>query len=333
MKDKLVKELFKIRNPHIQPTPKDLSNLKKKVTSLQKKDVSVHGLSKKAIFELTTARNRNLIKPDQQNTLRACPVGFFGMSVGSHAALSWMLISRADTVKIVDPDTIDASNLNRLRFGWSAVGKYKVDAVKEQLQDMHPDATIITSKKTDQKAVEQIFDAGAAIQVVVDEIDNFPAKILLRKLAKERSIPLVSAADVGDNIMVDIERYDIDKNYPLFHGREKNIESIELSKLSEAELKRLIIKLVGFEHNSEQMINSLFGIGASIPTWPQLGSTATIAGGVVATLLKKIILGEKVKSGRYYVSLDDIFVADFNSKENSERRSQKIAHVKKMLKI
>lgn len=333
MIDALIRELFKIRNPHIVPSPVDLKKLKNKVTSVSKKHASLHGLSKKAVFELTTARNRNLIKPDQQDALRTFPVGFFGMSVGSHAALSWMLLSRADVVKIIDPDTIDASNLNRLRFGWSVVGKYKVDVVKEQLQDMHPDSTIFASKKTDIQSVESVFDKDVPIEAVVDEIDNFPAKILLRRLAKKRGIPLISAADVGDNVMVDIERYDSDKNYPFFHGREKNIENIELSELSESELKRLIIKLVGFEHNSEHMINSLFGIGASIPTWPQLGSTASIAGGIVATLLKKIRLGENIKSGRYYVSLDDIFVADFNSPEQVERRNQKVSHIKKMLQI
>ncbi|KXK10237.1 MAG: hypothetical protein UZ22_OP11002000882 [Microgenomates bacterium OLB23] len=283
----LVKELFKIRHPHITPSKAALNNLEKKVTSVAKKHKSLHGLSKKAIYELTTARNRNLIKPDQQDALRTFNVGFFGMSVGSHAVLSWMLVSRADIVKIVDPDTIDASNLNRLRFGWSAVGKYKVDVVKQQLQDMNPNCSVIATKKTDVKYVEQIFDTQGPIEAVVDEIDNFPAKILLRKLARQRGIPLVSAADVGDNVMVDIERYDIDKNYPFFHGREANLENIELSQLTEPELKRLIIKLVGFEHNSEEMVNSLFGIGASIPTWPQLGPTASIAGGIVATLLKK----------------------------------------------
>jgi len=333
MRAKLIKELFKIRNPHLVPSPSDLKKLEKKVMSVSKENVSIHGLSKKAVFELTTARNRNLIKPDQQHSLRTFPVGFFGMSVGSHAALSWMLVSRAELIKIVDPDTIDASNLNRLRFGWSSVGKFKIDIVKEQLKDMYPDGSIIASKKTDAISVQDIFDKNTAIEAVVDEIDDFPSKILLRKLAKERRIPLISAADVGDNVMVDIERYDIDAKYPFFHGREKNLENLELAKLTEQELRRLIIKLVGFEHNSEQMINSLFGIGASIPTWPQLGTTATIAGGIVATLLKKIRLGERVDSGRYYVSLDNIFVSDFMSSENTGRKERKVSHIKKMLKI
>jgi molybdopterin/thiamine biosynthesis adenylyltransferase len=333
MKDKLIQELFKIRYPHIPPTSRLLNDLKKKVTSVTKKDISINGLSKKAIFELTTARNRNLIKPDQQYSLHTYPVGFFGMSVGSHAALSWMLLSRAKHIKIVDPDTIDASNLNRLRFGWSVVGKFKTDVVKEQLIDMYPDAVVYATKKTDEASVRAVFDENIKIEAVVDEIDNIPDKILLRKLARERRIPLISAADVGDNVMVDVERYDLDPKYPFFHGREKKLESLEVAKLSEQELKRLIINLVGFEHNSEQMINSLFGIGASIPTWPQLGSTATIAGGIVATLLKKIRLGEKVESGRYYVSLDDIFVSDFNSESMKEGRERKISHIKKMLKI
>ena len=177
----------------------------------------------------------------------------------------------------------------------------------------------------------RLFDGKPPLDAVVDEIDDFEGKILLRKLARERGIPLISAADVGDNIMIDIERYDVDKDYPFFHDRIKGVGDINFKKLSEQEKKKLIIKLIGFEKNSERMIDSIFDIGVSIPTWPQLGTSAIMAGGIVAVILKKIIIGEKIKSGRYYVSLDDVFVSDFNSKKNIKTRSSKVSKIKKIL--
>ena len=88
---------------------------------------------------------------------------------------------------------------------------------------------------------------------------------------------------------------------------------------------------MGIEKVSERMLNSVFGIGATIVNWPQLGATATIAGGVIASLIKKIILGENIKSGRYYLSLNNIFVSDFNSIRRVNERRKKIRAINKVL--
>lgn len=307
------------------------------VTSQAKKDKSKKALpfplSKKAAFDLTTARNRNLINSEQQLLLSTTPVAFFGMSVGSHAALTWMMQSRTNVIKIVDPDTIDATNLNRLRFGWSQIGKLKVNAVAELLQDINPFARIIISPKTDPATTENIISKDPPVLAIVDEIDSFEAKIRLRQLAKKYRIPLVSAADIGDNIALDIERYDLSPQPEFFLGRVSGIDKINFSGLSDSEKKKLIIRLVGFEHNSVALLDSLLAIGGSVPTWPQLGATATISGGVIAATLKKIILGEPIKSGRYYLSLDDLLVDGCNSPVQTEVRSKKIAILKKLIGI
>jgi hypothetical protein len=329
--DEIVKELWKIRNPHIKATEELLKKLKNKIILQKSKEHTKFPFTKKSFFEVTTGRNRNLINPDEQHMLRNTVVAFFGLSVGSHGALTWMMESRADVIKIVDPDIISLSNLNRLRLGIVSVGNYKVDEIAKALTEINPFASVISYKESTHGKITEVISKGPEVNVIVDEIDNFQDKILLRVLAREKKIPLISAADVGDNIIIDIERYDVDKNLQPFLGRIKNVEKIDFSSLSEKEKMKLIIQLVGFEKNSERMIDSLFAIGASIPTWPQLGATATISGGVITTLIKKIVLGEQIKSGRYYISLDDIFVSNFNSFRLSRTRNKKISHIKKML--
>src|SRR5579859_3741105 len=70
-------------------------------THVQNKPIDKDLLS--AIHQaLATVRNRNLITQEEQEVLRKTVVGFFGMSVGSHAALTWMMGSRADVMKIMD---------------------------------------------------------------------------------------------------------------------------------------------------------------------------------------------------------------------------------------
>lgn len=333
-KNEAIDELFKIRNPHVTKNGSVGALAKKVYAQGRRESLSASskslGLSKKAIFELTTARNRNLITIEEQNILKGSIVAFFGLSVGSHAALTWLMLSRSDKVKIADPDIISASNLNRLRFGWGSIGAYKTEVVKKMMLDIHPLVTVDTLRGGTQK--ERVnFLRSEPLAAIVDEIDDFETKIQLRKIAKSLKIPLVSAADVGDNVVIDIERYDSDNPPELFLGRIKNIEDIDVSKLTASQRKKMIIQLVGFEQNSSRMLDSLMQIGGTIPTWPQLGSTATITGGVISTVLKKILLGEHVNSGRYYLSLDELFVADYNSVEKNAVREEKIKDLRELI--
>ncbi len=259
-----------------------------------------------ALFEVTTARNKLLIAEDQQRTLSHTTVGFFGLSVGSHAALTWMLLSRADHIKIADPDSISPSNLNRLRFGWSVVGKRKVTAVKQLLLDIHPFTRVQTLVSSNPYKMDIFCRADSRVHCIVDEVDDLNGKIMLRRIAKDLRIPLLSAVDVGENVLLDIERYDVSDRTPFFLGRLPHIEKIDVDGLTKQERMRLIISLVGLEHNSTAMLQSLLSIGKDIGTWPQLGSTATISGGIIATTIKRIMLGEPIKSGRYVFDMDGV---------------------------
>lgn len=313
----LYEELFKIRYPNQRVSnQKELNQFKKKLKLLLK-----NGLPKKEIFyELTSARNRELITAEEQEILHNTNVGFWGLSVGSHAALTWMMQSRAKVVKIVDPDTIDATNLNRLRFGWQNLGSLKISVVKKQLLEMNPYSMVIMSRKTDSSEVVKLVTGEPFLNVVVDAIDDISGKLLLRQLCKKQKIPLISAADVGDNVVVDVERYDLEDDLQFFLGRLPGIESMDLRNMTPIEKTKLIIQLVTFDQCSEKMLQSMLAIGNTIPTWPQLGATATLAGGIITTIIKKIVLGERVYSGRYVISLDDVLVADYKSVERKSVR-------------
>ncbi|MFC3415499.1 nitroreductase family protein [Algoriphagus hitonicola] len=51
---------------------------------------------------------------------------------------------------------------------------------------------------------------------------------------------------------------------------------------------------------------SLLEVGQSISSWPQLASAVYLGGATVAHVGRKLLLGEVVQSGRYYVDLDEI---------------------------
>lgn len=274
-----------------------------------------------AMMRASTTRNTLLITDTEQRKLASATVGFFGLSVGSHAALTWMMLSRAKDIKIADPDIISPSNLNRLRLGWSTIGKRKMSIIKKDLLDMHPAARVHTLITTDSVHMETFCTSVPTVDCIVDEIDDLEGKVLLRKFARDLRVPLISAVDVGDNVFIDIERYDTQPNTKFFLGRIPDIECIELASLTHAQKARFIISLVGLEHNSVAMLASLLAIGKKIGTWPQLGSTATIAGGIVASTIKRIVLGERIQSGRYVFDMDALLGKSMRRAELAMRQS------------
>lgn len=286
---------------------------------------------KEAFEELSTIRNRHLITVREQKKLRKTVVAVFGMSVGSHVATAWMLESKAEIIKIVDLDTVATSNLNRLSFGLQDIGKKKVDVVKARLKRINPFSEVLTYDKGSNDEMQKVFESYPKIDVLVDEIDDIKAKVFLRKLAKKYRLPLFQAADVGDNTILDIERYDVSPQPDIFLGRIPSVEDIDIDDLSSKERIRLIVELLELEEHSESMLDSLLSIGDTLATWPQLGATATISGGIVATAIKKVILGEKVRSGRYYFSLDSTLVSRFNSPRRKKARRKRKSALKRKL--
>lgn len=283
-------------------------------------------------WKLATSRNRLLVTPSEQETLCRATVGFFGLSVGSHAATTWAMLARPHAIKIADPDGIDGTNLNRIRVGWSHVGRRKVDVVAALLSDMHPAMAIETLTETSPASMEDFCQSTPATSCIVDEIDDIGGKIVLRQIARKMRIPLISAVDVGENVLLDVERYDRNADQQMFLGRLPGIESLDVAALDRRERARLIIALVGLDHNSDAMLTSLLEIGKSIDTWPQLGSTATIAGGIVATTIKRVLLGERVLSGRYVFSMD-AFLGNVPTASARRRNRALISAVKRRFGI
>lgn len=337
-----MKKKIDINNPIILQELWEGSTFDKKVYNLleqyskaqENNELKTHSpkikkLTQDIYHHLTTTRNRNLITHQQQKKLRKTVGGFFGMSTGSHAVTTWIMESRADAVKIIDPDHISPTNLNRMRFGWHQVGQNKIDAVEAEINNVSPFTQVIKTVQTDQKTTANLFTNSPKLDFVVEAIDDLADKVKLRLLAKKHQLPLIMATDVGDNAFIDIERYDTNPDQQLFNGRVKNIEAIDFEHLSPQHRIQLAMQIVGFEHNSEAMLSSLESIGQKIGSWPQLGATATLAGAVTTTLLKKIILNENISSGRYYLSLDDLFVSDFNSQTNLAKRNDLIKKIYK----
>jgi len=273
----------------------------------------VHVLERAVFFEARTIRNRDLITAKEQEKFAGYRVGCAGMSVGSNAALALLLQGGSNRLKIADGAVLSTSNLNRVTAGVRDIGNVKADIVARNLYEANPYLEIERFPTITPHNIAQFFDEPWPLDAIVDEIDDLEIKIHLRLEARRRGIPVVMATDLGDDIMLDVERYDLNKSLPLFHGLAGEIETVLGKQLTRREWLRYATTIINTKNVPLRMQQSLLKVGSKIVAQPQLGSTAMMAGSVVSYALRQLALGHSLKSGRMIVSLDKELLKGANS--------------------
>ncbi len=269
--------------------------------------------------EIRTARNRNIITKEEQRKLYGATVAYAGLSVGSHGALTFALMGGARHIKIADPDEVSPSNLNRIRFDFLALGRKKTDLVREYIYQLNPYAEIESfSGVTEENLDEFLRD----VDVLVEETDNLEIKIRLRLAARERGIPVVMATDNGDNIIVEVERFDFDKTKKLFNGVIGDVNLEMFKSFTPSDLPKLATKIAGPQFVTERMMSSLLQVGREIYSWPQLGDAATLSGVAIAYILKRLALGQPVNEEKCEISLDGLLDPEYHAPNVKDAREK-----------
>jgi len=288
----------------------------------------VHYLEKDLHQEIRTARNKNLITEEEQNKIYNAKIGIAGLSVGSHGALAIALMGASKKIKLADPDVVSPTNLNRIISDFTNVGINKAELIGRYIYQLNPyaDLEIYTEGINTNNMVDFIKD----LDILVEELDDIKIKYEIRIEARKRKIPVIMATDNGDNVIIDIERYDLNPKQLPFHGSLKGfeIESIDHNPLK---LYEAMAKIIDLSFVPTRVIKSINEVGKTIYSWPQLITAAMLSGSVISYVVKKIILNEKIRSGKLEVNLDKIFDLDYN-KELQERKKM-IFNFKKSLKI
>ena len=266
-------------------------------------------LPEPALFHrLRTSRNSFLITDDEQNRWSSALIAVAGLSVGA-SLLHTCVLTGARRVRIADPDTLGPTNLNRLPASVCDLGVGKAELAWRRLLETDPylEAEVFVDGVTDEFA-DSFFGGGSRCQpdVILEEVDDLAAKVAIRRRARAAGIPLVMVTDDGDNVIVDVERYDLDPDYPLFHGRAGDIDTLSTAELRDPGNRTRIAEAIVGADIGPRTRSALGEVGVSIPSWPQLGSAATLAGAVGAITARRIVVGDDVVSGRVSVCADAV---------------------------
>lgn len=114
-------------------------------------------------------------------------VGVGGL--GSPAAL-YLAAAGVGTLGLIDSDVVDLSNLQRqIIHHTSDVGRAKVLSAKEKIQALNPDVTVVLHE--DRFMARNALELVRDYSVVIDGVDNFPAKFLINDTCYFAGKPLV----------------------------------------------------------------------------------------------------------------------------------------------
>ncbi|MGI0026220.1 MAG: ThiF family adenylyltransferase [Nitrosopumilaceae archaeon] len=124
---------------------------------------------------------------------KVCVVGVGGLG---NPIISRLVAMGIGTIRIVDRDVIELSNLHRqTMFDESDVGQIKVEVAAKKLKKMNPDVSIeaLPVSVNDYTALDII----EGCDVVIDALDSVNARYSLNKACIKKNIPFVTGAAVG----------------------------------------------------------------------------------------------------------------------------------------
>ena len=100
------------------------------------------------------------------------------------------------TIRVVDHQRVELSNLNRQVLHWDEdVGKRKIDSALEKLGRLNQSVKLEATEETITEA--NVSQLVADYDLIVDAMDNLPARYILNKAALERNIPFFHGAVYG----------------------------------------------------------------------------------------------------------------------------------------
>ena len=273
----------------------------------------VHILDEEEFVEVRTNRNRYKITREEQALLASKKTGIVGLSVGQSIALTMAIERTSGELRLADFDTVELSNLNRMRAGVYNLGIRKTVVAAREISEIDPFIKVkIFNQGLTTANIDSFFLEDGKLDMLVEVCDGLDVKILSRFKARELGIPVVM--DTNDRGMLDVERFDLEPERPILHGLAGDLDPVKIGDLTNEQKIPYILTMIGAETISTRLKASMLEVEQSINTWPQLASSVTLGGAITTDVCRNIFLDYFHDSGRYYVDLDDIVK---NKQDNS----------------
>ncbi len=244
-------------------------------------------------------RNRNIITAREQEKLGALRIGVAGLSVGHVIAHTLVAQGMCGLLRLADFDHLELSNLNRVPASVFDLGINKACVAARRAAELDPYLPV------------EVLDAGLTfddidefcdgLDIVIEECDALEIKAVLREGARRQRIPVLMAT--SDRGLVDVERFDQQPERPILHGLLGDLDIGLLPGMTSREKVPHILRHLEAERLSSRTAASLIEIDRTLSTWPQLASDVVLGASVLVEAVRRIGLGEELRSGRTRIDI------------------------------
>lgn len=155
----------------------------------------------KVSYEDLTARNGGYIDAATQERIGDHRLLIAGCGIGSSLAICATRLGFRNFI-LVDGDTVDAHNLNRQFYDAADVGRLKVEALRDHILRINPEAAVeVVAENLDDRNTDGIV---ASSDIVFDTVDFLDLKAILRlhESAHQHRKSVFTALSVGFGALV-----------------------------------------------------------------------------------------------------------------------------------
>ncbi len=244
-------------------------------------------------------RNRNNITRREQARLGSLSIGVAGLSVGHVIAHTLAVQGLCGRLRLADFDHLELSNLNRVPATVFDLGQNKAHVAARRIAEVDPYLAVeVFEDGVTADTVDAFLDG---LDIAVEECDSLDMKVALRIAARDRRIPVLMAT--SDRGRIDVERFDHEPERPILHGLLGELNLELLPGMSTREKIPYMLRYDEAERVSPRTAASLVEIDRSLSTWPQLASDVIVGASALAEAVRRIGLGEELKSGRCRIDM------------------------------
>ena len=193
------------------------------------------------------SRTELLLGHDNMEKLKNARVAVFGIGGVGGFTVEALARSGVGTLDLIDDDKVCLTNINRQIIATrKTIGQYKVDAAKERVLDINPDAVVNTYKTFFVPDTADEFDF-ASYDYVVDAIDTVTGKIMLVEAAQKAGTPIISSMGAGNKL--DPTAFEVADIY--------KTSVCPLAKVMRRELKKRDIKKLKVVYSKEKALTPI----------------------------------------------------------------------------
>ncbi len=269
----------------------------------------IHALPKDDYELLRLSRNNSFVSSAEQNAIKKLTIGIAGLNVGNPGAIC-LAQEGFENLKLADLDILSLSNLNRFRAGLSDVELDKTTITAREIYEINPYVNLELYDQGIQPDNLDKFLTDSKIDLLIEEMDNLKLKIAIREKARGLKIPVLMVTGNGSNIIIDVERYDLDNSITLLNGKLKQEVIDRIAQVGPTtdfrEKMALARDFMGSENLVKELRESFDRVGVDLAGIPQLAEATFLRGATLAYFARKILISEDMPTGRYRLELDQI---------------------------